>query len=268
MLSFILICLVLGSVVGILAGLLGIGGGLIIVPALVYLLPLEGVSKEFVMPMAIATSLAAIIITSASAAFAHYKKGNIDFKLASKIMKSIVLGAFIGAFLAELLSFNSLSFFFATIVVLLALQMLFSFNFKGTAELPATTGIYLIGLITGIIASLMGIGGGAILVPILTFYALPIRHAMGVASLCGVCIAFFGSLGFIVTGYSQENLPQWAIGYIYLPALLGIITTSFICAPLGVKLAHALPVKLLKKCFALFLLFVAVKMFMGIFIST
>lgn len=268
MLSFILICLILGAIVGVLAGLLGIGGGLIIVPALLYLLPLEGVSQDVLMPMAIATSLAAIIITSSSAAFAHYKKGNIDFSIAFKIMKSIVVGALLGAFVAEWLSFHHLSFFFAAIVVLLALKMLFRFRIEGGNTLPPTLGIYAIGLITGIIASLMGIGGGAILVPILTYYALPLRHAMGLASLCGVCVAFFGSLGFVITGFNQENLPQWSFGYIYLPALLGIIATSFICAPLGVKLAHKLPVKQLQKYFALFLLFVAGKMFMGIFVHT
>lgn len=264
MLTFILICLALGSIVGILAGMLGIGGGLIIVPALVYLLPLEGVAENLVMPMAIATSLGAIIITSASSARAHYKRGNIDFKIAAKLMKAVVIGAFLGALIADVLSFGALTLFFASIVIFLSLQMFFAFRFESNHPLPEGAGLYFIGIVVGVIASLMGIGGGALLVPILTYFALPIRHAMGIASACGICIAIFGSLGFVMTGFNQTDLPEWSLGYIYLPALIGIVTTSFFSAPIGVKIAHALPVPQLKKCFAVFLLFVAGKMFAGI----
>lgn len=264
LLTLIFCCVLLGVFVGISAGLLGIGGGLIIVPALVYLLPLVDVPPANVMSMAIATSLASIIITSLSAAYAHYLKGNINFKIASKLMQAIVVGSLIGAVTAHYLSFEFLTLFFAAMVVVMSLQMMFSMNFASQKPMPSSLGLYFIGMFVGILASLMGVGGGVILVPILTYFSLPIRHAMGIASACGICVALFGSLGFILTGYQQVNLPDWSLGYVYLPAFLAIISTSFIFAPLGVKLAHSLPVIKLKKIFAVLLILVAGKMISNI----
>jgi len=253
-------CIVLGSIVGFLAGVLGIGGGLIIVPTLVYLLPLLGINSDIVMPIALATSLGAIVITSSSAALAHHKNKNIDWDLAKPLMIVVALGALLGAFIADFLSAQALTNFFAVMVLLLALYMLMSIAFTKDRTMPSTVVLQFISGLMGIIASLMGIAGGAILVPALTYFGLSMRKSIGIATVCGVMVALFGSLGYIITGLGQANLPSWSIGYIYLPALLGIIISSSLFAPIGVKYASKLPVKTLKKFFALFLILVAIKM--------
>ena len=262
-LTVLISCIALGSIVGFLAGLLGIGGGLIIVPALVYLLPMVGISGDVVMPMALGTSLGAIVITSTSAALAHHRKNNIPWSLAKPLMLLVALGALLGAFIADYLSTEALTGFFSIVVVLLAVYMLLSINASKQRSLPANYVLQSISFITGIIASLMGIAGGAILVPMLSFFGVSVRHSIGIATACGVMVALFGSLGYIITGSNIPNLPDWSVGYIYLPALLGIVISSAIFAPIGVKHASKLPIKTLKKFFAVFLIFVAVKMMLG-----
>jgi hypothetical protein len=256
-------CAALGSVVGFLAGLLGIGGGLIIVPALVYILPLVGVSAEVVMPMALGTSLGAIVITSSSAALVHHGKQNIPWIIARPLMLFVGIGALLGAFIADYLSTEVLTSFFASVVILLAIYMLMSISLVKEREMPSTYVLQFISWVTGIISSLMGIAGGAILVPALNYFGLPLRHSIGLATACGVMVALFGSVGYIITGLSQENMPLLSLGYIYLPALLGIVISSSFFAPIGVKYAGKLPVKTLKKYFAIFLILVAIKMFIG-----
>lgn len=256
-------CLALGSFVGFMAGLLGIGGGLIVVPALVYMLPIIGVSTEVIMPIALGTSLSAIVITSASAALAHHKQKNIPWNIAIKLMIFIGLGAFLGAFVADYLSTAVLTQFFSVVVIILAVYMLASIKVTNDRASPATFVLQGISFFTGVISSLMGIGGGAILVPALNFFGISIRHAIGLATACGVMVALFGSIGYIITGLTSPNLPEASLGYIYLPALVGIIISSSIFAPIGVKYASKLPVKTLKKCFAIFLIFVALKMMFG-----
>jgi len=260
-------CLLLGAIVGFLSGLLGIGGGLVIVPVLVYILPLFNISTSDVMTIALATSLASIVITSSSAAYAHHKNNNVPWVLTKKLMLTVSVGALVGAFIADSLSANSLTNIFAIAVILLASYMLFSIkvdknkqNINDSLKLPSDLLLRAIGLFTGIIASLMGIAGGAILIPTLSYCKMPLRHTIGVATVCGMMVASFGSVGYIITGWQQPNLPQWSLGYIYLPALFGIILSSSLFAPLGVKLAARLPVSTLKKFFACFLILVAIKM--------
>ncbi len=252
--------MLLGCTAGFLAGLLGIGGGLVIVPALVYLLPSLGIQAELVMPISLATSLACIMFTTISAAWAHHKNANIPWAIARKLMATIALGALIGAYIADALSSATLTIIFAFAVILLATYMLLSIRVVKVKPMPSDKIIEAIGLSTGTIASLMGISGGAILVPVLTYFSMSIRHAIGTATICGFVVATFGAMGFIITGIDQENLPEWSLGYIYLPALLGVVTTSSLFAPLGVKLAGKLPVRTLKKMFAAFLIVVAIKM--------
>ena len=258
--SVFLACTLLGSVVGFFAGLLGIGGGLIIVPVLVYLLPLLGISSEVALPMALATSLASIIFTSSSATRAHHKNGNIPWHIAKQLVFTVAIGGVLGAIIAGSLSLNALTNLFASAVFMLAIYMFLSIRVERSVALPNHAMLATIGLLSGIIASLMGIAGGAILVPILMYCSLTMRQAIGVATVCGIVVAFFGALGYIFIAPAQAILPQWSLGYIYLPALLGIVLTSSLCAPIGVKVAARLPVSHLKKGFAVFLMLVAIKM--------
>jgi len=268
MLLIFISCIFLGAMVGFLAGLLGIGGGLVVVPALVYLLPTLGfnnevLSAEVIMPMALATSLAAIVVTSSSAAYAHHKNNNIPWHLAKPLMLVMAFGALSGAFIADLLSTKALTNFFAIAVMLLATYMLISIRFQHTRTMPSQPKLQLISFITGIIASLMGMAGGIILVPALTYFGMPLRHCIGIATICGVIVALFGSLGYIISGLDNHLLPAWSLGYVYLPALLGIVLTSSLFAPVGVKVSAKLPVQTLKKFFAVFLILVALKMMLA-----
>ncbi|MDG1751418.1 MAG: sulfite exporter TauE/SafE family protein [Thalassotalea sp.] len=258
--SVLLVCAVLGCLAGFLAGLLGIGGGLVIVPALVYLLPTLGFSPDVVMPVAIATSLASIVFTSASGTFAHHKNNNIPWDVAKQLMIMIAIGALLGAYIADSLSSELLTYIFAVAVTILASYMLFSVRIVKSKPLPNHWVIKSIGLGTGYISSLMGIAGGAILVPVLTYYSLSLRQAIGTATVCGFVVALFGATGFVITGLDQTDLPSWSLGYIYLPALFGIISTSSLFAPFGVKMAEKLPVRYLRRIFSGFLISVAIKM--------
>lgn len=265
MLVIFLSCIFLGAIAGFLAGLLGIGGGLVVVPVLVFLLPSLGLSNgmfdnDVIMHMALATSLAAIVMTSSSAAYAHHKNNNIPWHLTKPLMLVVALGALSGAFIADLLSAKALTNFFAVAVMLLAVYMLLSIRSQSSRELPSQIKLKVISFITGIVASLMGMAGGAILVPVLTYFGMPIRHCMGIATVCGVMVALFGSIGFIISGINNPLLPEWSLGYVYLPALLGLVLTSSVFAVVGVKFATKLPVQTLKKCFAIFLILVALKM--------
>ena len=260
MLFIFISCIVLGTLAGFLAGLLGIGGGLIVVPILVYLLPQLGISGEVIMPMALATSLSAIVLTSSSAALAHHKNQNIPWEITKPLMFVVAIGALLGAFIADHLSAQALTHFFAVAVIVLASYMLASIRSQRSKPMPTQIMLQIISFITGVVASLMGMAGGAILVPVLSYFGVPLRHCIGIATVCGVMVAMFGSIGYIISGLNNALLPSWSLGYIYLPALLGIALTSSLLAPVGVKYASKLPVQTLKKFFAVFLIAVAIKM--------
>ena len=166
----------------------------------------------------------------------------------------------LGAVIAGLLSLKALTIIFASAVLVLAFYMLLSIKVERSVALPTNWVLQFIGLFTGVLASLMGIAGGAILVPILMYCSLSMRQAIGVATASGIIVALFGALGYVIIGIGKENLPAWSVGYIYLPALLGIVLTSSLFAPLGVKAGAKLPLRYMKKGFAVFLMLVAIKM--------
>ncbi len=259
-LSLFISCFLLGAFAGFLAGLLGIGGGLVIVPTLVYLLPLTGISNELIMPMALATSLASIAFTSTSAAFSHHKNSNIPWPLARKVALYVAVGSVFGAFIAEKLSSEMLTHFFAGAVIVLASYMLMSIKFSATRTMPNTAFFSVVSALIGTFSSLLGIAGGTVLVPVLNYFGVNIRYAMGIATVSGLSIATFGSLGFIYTGLQQTQLPMFSVGYIYLPALFSIVLASLFFAKLGVSMASKLPIVVLKKAFSIFLIIVAIKM--------
>ncbi len=259
-LTVFLSCMLLGTLVGFLAGLLGIGGGLVIVPTLVILLPKLGVDPEVAMPIALASSLASIVITASSAAFNHHKSGNIPWKTAKKLMPYIAIGSVIGANLADLLPSDVLKTMFSTFVIFLASYMLFSIRQTVHRDLPSDNALKGVAGGTGIIASLMGISGGAILIPFLTYCGVNLLHAIGISTAFGMIVSLFGTLAFIIAGLNNPSLPEWSLGYIYWPAVLGIASTSTILASYGVRLANRLPVKTIKKVFAAFLIVVAINM--------
>uniref|UniRef100_A0A486XVN2 Probable membrane transporter protein n=1 Tax=Rheinheimera sp. BAL341 TaxID=1708203 RepID=A0A486XVN2_9GAMM len=261
MLSIVVITLLLGALVGFLAGLLGIGGGLVIVPALVMLLPAyDIVPANQAILVAIATSLASIIITASSSVLAHHRWGNVPWSVAGSIVTGAALGAWCVGYLAHNISGEMLQLIFGVAVLLLALRMLGSRSAVGKRALPGPVAVTAISSVLGGIASLLGIGGGALFVPMLNYFSVDMRRAIGCAAASGIAIAVFGTLGYVIAGWQHYQLSAGFIGYIYLPALLGIISTSVFTAPLGARLAQRLPVLTIKRIFGIFLLLVAAKM--------
>ncbi len=267
LLLLILYCALLGSIVGFLAGLLGIGGGLIIVPVLsAILLHFEVLAPEQVVIAAIATSLASILFTSTSSAIAHHKNGNVPWRIAPWIMVGVALGALISGFVAALLPEKTVRLVFAVSVVLIALKMVYSSTKNDTAnkrQMPNKGLLTFFTTITGALSAMIGIGGGALLVPLLTFFSIDMKKAIGCASACGIVIALFGSIGYITSGSAHFSLADGFAGFVYLPALLGIVCTSWFTAPLGAKATARLPVPLIKKVFAGLLLAIAANMYFG-----
>ncbi|MCC2617961.1 sulfite exporter TauE/SafE family protein [Aestuariibacter halophilus] len=256
-------CVALGALVGVLAGMLGIGGGLLIVPALVYLLPhVLDVSLDVAMPMAIATSLSTIVLTAMSSARAHYKLGNLSRHIVTGCSIGIVLGAMVGAWLASVLPGEVVKSVFAYLVMAIAAQMVFGGQRRSETAISQTA-LVLIGLVVGCISAFMGIGGGALLVPALMWFRVDMKQAIGCAAFCGLVIALFGSASFVVTGWQLHDLPPGAFGYVYLPATVGIVITSVFTARIGAKIGHRLDTRRLKRIFAGFLILVSLRMLLG-----
>lgn len=257
------ICLALGAFVGFMAGLLGIGGGLIIVPALIYLLPSVGITSSLLPHIAIATSLAAIILTSLSSARAHHLRGNVPWHLFRSMLPGIVVGALAAGFIAEHIPSELLQQIFAGFVMLMALQMAWPIKAESQRSLPNAGVLFAVSAVIAAIAGLMGIGGGVLLVPFLTYCGLQMRMAVGFSAATGLLIAVSGSIGYIISGWNAPDLPDGTLGYIFVPALLGIVITSVLVAPIGVKAASVWPTPVLKKIFALFLLAIGLKLVWG-----
>ncbi|MEF1289156.1 sulfite exporter TauE/SafE family protein [Vibrio sp. M260118] len=249
--------LLLGAFVGVMAGLLGIGGGLIVVPALLLLLPMAGIDADISMHIALATSLASIIATSASSAVNHFKLGNVDMFVVKWLMPGVIVGGFLGANVAEWIPTQYLPKVFGVIVLLLAIQMLFSIRAQSQRTMPGSAATIAYGTGIGVVSSLAGIGGGSLSVPFLNSHGIEMRKAVGSSSVCGCLIAISGMIGFILHGYQVEALPAYSVGYVYLPALIAIASTSMLTTRIGAKLATSLPTPTLKKVFAVFLMFVA-----------
>ena len=251
--------LVLGAVAGFMAGLFGIGGGLIIVPMLVYAFTVQGVAPEVLTHMAVATSLATIVITSISSVLAHHKARAVQWNIFTVIAPGILLGAWLGAQFADFLSATALRILLGLFILIIAAQMGFSVKASAQREVPQALGLSFVGVFIGGISALFGIGGGALTVPFLSYCNVRIQHAVATAAAVGLPIALAGVAGGIFAGFYNAYLPQKSIGYVYWPAFLGIIATSALMAPIGAKLAHKLPAAKLKKLFALFLVFIGIE---------
>lgn len=265
MLSMFLIYGLVGAFVGILAGLLGVGGGLVIVPILVFAFNMQDVSPQIIMHLALGTSLASIMFTSVSSFMAHHRRGAVNWSIVRRIVLGILTGTFLGSCFASLLSTEILKGFFVVFLYFVAYQFLTNKKPKPSRELPGTPGMFAAGNIIGFISSLVGIGGGAVSVPYMVWCNVPVHRAIGTSAAIGLPIAISGTVGFLFNGWGNELLPEYCLGYIYLPALMGIAAVSVLTAPLGAKLAHSLPVGNLKKIFALLLIVVGTRMLISVF---
>ena len=252
--------LLLGVVAGLLAGLLGVGGGLVIVPVLLWLFGARGVDPEVMVHLAVGTSLTAIIGTSLASIRAHQSRGAVRWPLVRVLAPGILLGAWAGAMLADLLPAFWLQRVVGCFAILVGLQMIFNPRVQPRRELPGRLGMTLGGVAIGTVSAVVGIGGGSLTVPFLHWNGVPLRNAVATSSACGLPIALAGAAGFLVSGWGRFGLPSGSTGFIYWPALPGIVIAALLFAPLGAWLAHTLPLRTLEKVFALLLLTVGAKL--------
>jgi len=263
LLPTLLLYLTLGAFAGIMAGLLGVGGGLIIVPVLAWIFHHQQVNDAVIMHLAIGTSLATIVVTSISSVRAHHQRGAVLWRVFWRLTPGIIIGAWIGAAIADLLPSAVLSKVFAVFVLTVAAQMGFGAKPAPHRESPGAIGMAVAGGVIGAVSAIVGIGGGSLTVPFLTWCNTAMRQAVATSAACGLPIALAGALGFMVTGLNAASLPPWSLGYVYGPALLGITVTSMLSAPLGARWAHTLPTEILKKVFAVFLAVVGARMLLS-----
>ncbi len=251
----------LGAVAGMLAGLLGIGGGLIIVPVLFTLFLSSGqVDTAVAIHVAIGTSLATIIPTSISSILAHQKRQAILWLVVIRITPAILLGGLAGALIAGMLPGSVLRLGFSAFLLLVATQMLIGRAPHAQRSLPGLVGMSVVGSLIGGVSAIMGIGGGTMSVPFLIWCNVEARKAVATSAAIGLPIALAGTTGFVIAGLGKTGLPDLSIGYINIPAFVCIVTASVLSAPLGAKFAHSIPHARLKRIFAVFLLILAIRM--------
>ena len=258
--TFWLIYLGVGIFVGVFAGLLGIGGGSVMVPILSLTFASQGFSGDHVIHMALATSMATIIPGGVASAWMHHKHHAVNWQAVKQMLPGILLGTFSGAVIAHFSSTAFLKTFFVGFICFLALQLLFDLKPKGRHVLPGAGGMLVFGVVMGVVSSFAGIGGAVLSIAFLTWCNFRMHDAIGTAAAIGVPLAIAGTIGFVATGLFDKGLPPSSLGYVYLPAFAGIAVTSFLIAPLGAKLAHRLPVTVLRRVFVVFLVALAVKM--------
>jgi len=267
----ILCFMLIGAFTGVAAGLLGIGGGLIIVPFSLIVFEVLGANNSLVIPyesqvhVAIATSLATIIFTASSSVYSQQQKGAIDWSVFWLLAPGILIGAFLGAWLATYIPRTPLLILFASFLLIVSTKMWFGLAPHSRAQLPAWPGMSLVAVIIGSISAIVGIGGGTMTVPFLNRGKIPIQKAVAISSALGLPIALAGSLGFLWSSLSQPVFQQDSsnlfLGYIYLPAFFAIISLSMLTAPIGVELSHKLSKQTLSQAFSILLLILAIKLY-------
>jgi len=255
------ILLLMGAGGGYAAGLLGIGGGMVLVPFITMIFTARGFAPGLVVHMAIATSLATIMFTSLSSVRAHHRHGAVQWRIVALLAPGILVGSWIGPWIGKQMNTSALSLLFAVFVAFSAAQMLRNKKPSAGRELPGTAGMFAAGGVIGTVAGLVGAGGGFISVPFMAWCNVRIHQAVATSAALGFPIALSGTLSNIYFGWSEPGLPPHSLGFVYLPALAVIVAASVIMAPLGARMAHRMDVAALKRVFAVVLFSLAGYMF-------
>ncbi|QMV63001.1 sulfite exporter TauE/SafE family protein [Pseudomonas berkeleyensis] len=249
----LLLYLLLGAAAGVLAGLFGVGGGIIIVPVLVLSFTSHGLAPEILTHLAVGTSLATIVFTSINSTLEHHRRGAVRWPLFRWLTLGIVLGTVLGALTAAAIKGEWLQKIIGTFAVIIAIQLALDLKPRASRDVPGKPGLTAAGGVIGWASAIFGIGGGSLTVPFLVWRSVPMQQAVATSAACGLPIAIAGALSFIWTGWGNPQLPAWSLGFVYLPGLLGIALTSMFFARIGARLAHRLSPRLLKRLFALLL---------------
>ncbi|MFO1304245.1 MAG: sulfite exporter TauE/SafE family protein [Burkholderiales bacterium] len=246
--------LALGAFIGFLAGLLGIGGGFTIVPVLIEIFSREGFAKEHLVPLAIGTSAASIMFTGVSSARAHHGRGGVMWSIVAAMAPGIVLGSLVGPQIAAALPPALMAAAFGAFIWFGAYRMLRNKPPVASRKLPGRLGMAGMGAVIGTVAGMVGTGGAFLAVPFMTRCNVRLHVAVGTSAALSIPVAIFAAIGFVFAGWSKPGLPPLALGYVYLPALIGIVVTSTLLAPVGARMAHAWPVVRLRYAFSAMLL--------------
>jgi uncharacterized protein len=247
-----------GALAGFLSGLFGLGGGIIIVPALIFVFTANGLPLEVITHLAIGTSLATIVVTSITSTYTHHQKGSVLWGLTRWLTPGLLLGSILGGLIAASLSGSVLQLLFGALMIMVAVQLLTS-KYTGTIKTPGKFRLSSCGIFIGTVSSLLGIGGGTLTTPFLTSFGIRIRQAVATSAACGLPIAIAGSAIYIISGMTSMLVPQGSFGYIFIPAWLGIVLTSMPFARIGALLAHRINERRLKQLFAGIILILGVR---------
>jgi uncharacterized membrane protein YfcA len=258
--QLVLELLLLGSITGYLAGLLGIGGGMLMVPFMSMLFESKGMPREYILKMAVATSLASIMFTSLSSVRAHHVRGAVHWHIVVLLAPGIVVGSLLGAQIAKALPTMLLTLLFAAFVAFSATQMLLRKAQAKTRDLPGRAAMLGAGGAIGVLASLVGAGGAFVSVPFMTWCNVKIHNAVATSAALGFPIALAGTLGYVIAGWTLPDLPAHTLGFVYVPALVAVSAASVTTAPLGARTAHNLDIAQLRRVFAMLLYVLAAYM--------
>jgi len=265
-LLFTIVCLAVGTVAGFLGGLLGIGGGVIVVPSLILLFDHTGMLGKFVGDgnettlVAVGTSLASIIFTSAAAAVTQIRARMVDWIIVRRFTIMVVIGSYGAGFIAAMLPLATLRALIGAFLAFVSIVMLTNWKPAPHRVLPGPAATVAIAGFAGLVSGIAGIGGGNVVVPTLVYHNVPVHRATATASVLGFPIAIAGSLGYVTQGWSSTHLSDGLLGFVYLPALAAIVASSVVCAPLGVRVAHGLAPTPLRRAFGALLILVAIRM--------
>lgn len=263
-LELIISFLLLGSFVGIMAGLFGIGGGGIMVPVLTSLFVTQGIPVEQVVHLALGTSMASIIFTSISSMRSHHANDAVIWHVVKSITFGILIGTFLATFIAARINSLYLAIFFSAFMAYTSIKMFLNRPPKSNKQISGNKEIFFVGTGIGAISALVSIGGGTLTVPYLVSRNIDIKKAVGTSSAIGLPISIAGTIGYLINGWPNSSLENYTLGFVYLPAVLLISITSFMTAPYGAKLVQFLPVAILKKIFSLLLILLSMKMLSSI----
>ena len=260
MMHFVILYILAGSIVGVLAGLLGLGGGILIVPFLVWQLPRVGVPNEIVMHAAVATSLCLVVCSSIVSGWRHHRYGNVQWVAVKKMLIGLMIGAWLGTVIARHIPSEALQLFFGFFVLLVAWRMAYPKENADSRSLPEGIHLNIVSAVIGALCILIGVSGGSLLVPYFNRCNFPLRQAIATATVCTFPVAVTGVVILMLFVPNNLVMPAHSKGYVYFPAFLGLLLPCVALVPVGVKLAMHLEVKVIRRIFAAILLLISIDM--------